>query len=133
MPLPPWLRQPSLQFVIAVPFVLQILVLAGLLGGISLRNSEKSTEKLVQALLTETGNHIIDNISDFLLSSVRVVDDNQHLLSAGVLPVDELSGWAPYLWNIASDGLVRTKACGTPHPRHPKEPHTPQSACTDDA
>ena len=103
MPLPPWLRQPSLQFVIAVPFVLQILVLAGLLGGISLRNSEKSTEKLVQALLTETGNHIIDNISDFLLTSVRVVDDNQHLLSAGVLPVDELSGWAPYLWNKSTN------------------------------
>ena len=103
MPLPPWLRQPSLQFVIAVPFVLQILVLAGLLGAISLRNSEKSTEKLVQALLTETGNHISDNISDFLLSSVRVVDDNQHLLSAGVLPVDELSGWAPYLWNKSTN------------------------------
>jgi len=89
--------------VIAVPFVLQILVLAGLLGAISLRNSEKSTEKLVQALLTETGNHISDNISDFLLSSVRVVDDNQHLLSAGVLPVDELSGWAPYLWNKSTN------------------------------
>ncbi len=88
----------TLQTVFIVPFVLEILITVSLVGYFSYQNGQKAVENLANQLITETGDRLQENILNFLDISVKIAQNSQDLVSLGLLYLNDLDPWSPYLY-----------------------------------
>jgi PAS domain S-box-containing protein len=62
--------------VLVVPFVLQILVMVGLIGWLSLRSGQRAVNQVADQLRDETANRIFDQLEDYLEAPHRINQAN---------------------------------------------------------
>jgi signal transduction histidine kinase len=87
-----------LKAIFIVPFVLQILIIVGLVGYFSFKNGQKAVKNLNDQLMTEIGDNIEDNLDSCLDIPLHIVENHQNLIKAGVLNLENMDAWIPYLW-----------------------------------
>ncbi|WP_199249909.1 PAS domain S-box protein [[Phormidium] sp. ETS-05] len=92
------LHKLPLRVVLIVPFVIELGVSVALVGYLSFKNGEKAVEKLADELLTQQGNNIKAGLTNFLAHPAHILEEHQHLVTAGVLNFQDMDAWMPYLW-----------------------------------
>jgi len=87
-----------LQTVFIVPFVLQIVGTVGLVGYLSYKNGQQAVQKLANQLIEQIGERVQDNLTSFLKKPADILQNQQDLITAGVLNLNDMDAWVPYLW-----------------------------------
>lgn len=80
-----------LRGLLIVPFVLQICVIVGLVGYLSLRTGQKAVETLADRLMHEIGDRIEQNLETYLALPHQVNRTNAKAIELGILNVRDLS------------------------------------------
>ncbi|WP_017302876.1 ATP-binding protein [Spirulina subsalsa] len=91
------LKKITLPVVFVLPFVLQILATVSLVGYLSFRNGRNAVESLVEALMGEIGDRIEKEVHSYLDVPVKIVRNHQALINSGVLDLENIDQWLPYL------------------------------------
>nr|WP_265262912.1 hybrid sensor histidine kinase/response regulator [Spirulina subsalsa] len=89
----------TLPAVFVIPFVLQILGTVSLVGYLSFRNGRNAVESLVEALMEEIGDRIEQEVHSYLDIPVQIVRNHQSLITSGVLNLEDIDQWLPYLFD----------------------------------
>jgi H2-forming N5,N10-methylenetetrahydromethanopterin dehydrogenase-like enzyme len=92
-------RKISLQILLVVPFMAQIVAAVGLTGYLSLRNGEKTVSSLVNRLQQEVGDRVDQHLTSYLETSRKLAQSNQELVELGLLDADDLDPIAKLFWN----------------------------------
>jgi signal transduction histidine kinase len=78
-------RKVSLQWLLIVPFMAQIMAAVGLTGYLSLRNGEKTVSTLVNRLQQEVGDRVDQHLTSYLETSRKLSQSNKDLFELGLL------------------------------------------------
>ncbi len=78
-------RKVSLQWLLIVPFMAQIVAAVGLTGYLSLRNGEKTVSSLVNRLQQEVGDRVAQHLTSHLETSRKLSQANKELVELGLL------------------------------------------------
>ena len=86
-----------LQLILVVPFLLQIALVVGLTGWISVRNGQKAVNELASQLRSEVGERVGQNLADRLNTARLVTQINADLIQLGNLSLDDHEATTDYL------------------------------------
>ncbi|MBD2340784.1 response regulator [Calothrix sp. FACHB-156] len=86
-----------LSRVLVVPFVLQISLAVGLTGYLSFRNGQRAVNEVASELRQGIANRVKQDLQNFLATPHQVLDANQNALQFGLLNMQDISAWEPYL------------------------------------
>ncbi|MGC9525678.1 MAG: ATP-binding protein [Limnospira sp.] len=87
-----------LQVIFIVPFVVELIVTAGMVGYLSFVNGQKSVDNLAEQLIEETGDAIRKRIDTFLEFPSKITQNNQDLIDTGLLDLENMDRWLDYLY-----------------------------------
>ncbi|SKB15668.1 Multi-sensor hybrid histidine kinase (fragment) [Planktothrix sp. PCC 11201] len=91
-------RQIPLRLLLIVPFVLQIVGAVGLVGYLSYRSGQKAVENIAQQLMSEIGDRIDQNLTNYLYKPTQVIRNNATAIQLGLLPWQNLKMMERYFW-----------------------------------
>lgn len=91
------LRKPSLRLVLVVPFVLQVALVVGLTGWISLRNGQKAVNDLASQIRTQVAQQINDELKTYLEQAMLVNRINVNAIATEMIDLKRLSSLEDYL------------------------------------
>ena len=97
-PKSPKTRQIPLRLLLIVPFVLQIVGAVGLVGYLSYRSGQKAVEEMAKPLMTEVGDRINQNLTNYLDKPKEVIENNASAIKLGILPWQDLGIIERYFW-----------------------------------
>jgi signal transduction histidine kinase/CheY-like chemotaxis protein len=89
---------PSLQTVFILPFLVEILVIVGLIGYFSYYNSQKLVQKIAYQFLNEKSDRIQEKVHHFLDVPETILQNHQALVNNSFLNLQDLDAWVPYFW-----------------------------------
>ena len=90
-------RKASLQAILAC-LVLQIPATVGLTGYLSFKNGQKAVDDLASQLTDEIGDHVEQQLKDYLIVPQLITRLNADQVQAGTLDLNNLSAVQLYLW-----------------------------------
>ncbi|MBW4564515.1 MAG: hypothetical protein KME32_25930 [Mojavia pulchra JT2-VF2] len=91
-------RSLPLQWVLIVPFVLQIFGAVGLVGYLSFKNGEKAVQELAKQLMQRTSSQVNDHLSAYLAIPHQVNQINANAMRLGLLNGRERKTVGKFLW-----------------------------------
>ncbi len=91
-------RKISLQWLLIVPFMAQIVVAVGLTGYLSLRNGERTVSSLVNRLQQEVGDRVEQHLTSYLETSRKLSQANKELVEMGLLDPNQRDKIAGLFW-----------------------------------
>jgi len=94
----PKIRKISLRLVLIIPFVLQIFGAVGLVGYLSYLSGEKAVEDMAKPLMSEVGDRIDQNLTNYLQKTTQVIRNNATAIQLGLLPWQNLKMMERYFW-----------------------------------
>ncbi|MBD2519725.1 response regulator [Nostoc sp. FACHB-973] len=86
-----------LRSVLVVPFLLQISLAVGLTGYLSFRNGQKAVNEVASELRQGIAGQVEQDLQTFLSTPHQVLDANQKALQFGLLNMQDITAWEPYL------------------------------------
>jgi PAS domain S-box-containing protein len=115
-----WLntRLLPLQWVLVIPFVLQIFGAVSLVGYLSFKNGEKAVQDLAEQLITRTGSQVHSHLDDYLAIPHQLSQINADAIRMGLLDVSDRASLGKYFWhqiqayNISYIGIGLTTGGG---------------------
>ena len=87
-----------LQFVLIVPFVLQIFGAVGLVGYLSLRNGQQAVNELEDQLMTRTSSSVDQHLTSYLAIPHKLSQMNADAIQMGLLNVRDRQTVGKYFW-----------------------------------
>ncbi|WP_207714375.1 hypothetical protein [Scytonema sp. UIC 10036] len=87
-----------LQFVLIVPFVLQIFGAVSLVGYLSFKNGQKVVNNLAEQLMERTGNIVDRHLNSYLSIPHQVNEMNARAIEMGLLDVRDRQTVSKYFW-----------------------------------
>ena len=87
-----------LQFVLIVPFVLQIFTAVGLVGYLSFRNGQETVGDLAQGLTDEIASNVEGHLDSYLAVPHRINQINANAIKMGLLDVSDRATTSQYFW-----------------------------------
>ncbi len=87
-----------LRAVLIVPFVVQVIVVVGLVGYLSFRNGQKAVNDMANQLRTEMMNRVEDYISAYLKVPHQVNQMNAAAIRRGTLDVQDVPAIEHHFW-----------------------------------
>jgi len=87
-----------LRWVLVVPFVLQVVGAAGLVGYLSFRNGQKAVEELVTNLQVEASERIDQHLDSYLTSATNVGQVNADAIDLKLLDPTDLERTSQFFW-----------------------------------
>ena len=103
-----------LQAIFIVPFVLQIVLIVGIIGYISFRNGQQAIDTLVAELQDEISQRIEERLNQYLATPHLLNKIQAQALASGQLPVDDPAQLNPYFWqNLAIFAELNATFFGT--------------------
>jgi signal transduction histidine kinase/FixJ family two-component response regulator len=93
----PSLRLP-LRAVLIVPFMLQIFAAVGLVGYLSFRNGQESTNRLAHRLMNEIGDRVDQHLDSYLVLPQQLNQVNARAVESQILNLRDLENTGRYLW-----------------------------------
>ena len=91
-------KQLSLKWLLIFPFVLQIMGAVGLVGYFSYQSGQKAVAEMAKPLMTEVGDRINQNLSNYLHKPIKIVEHNASAIKQGVLHWQNLAMLERYFW-----------------------------------
>jgi signal transduction histidine kinase/FixJ family two-component response regulator len=88
----------SLRAVLIVPFVLQIFAAVGLVGYLSFKNGQESTNRLAHQLMDEIGDRVDQHLDSYLIQPQQLNQINAHAVDSQLLDLKDLETTGRYLW-----------------------------------
>jgi two-component system sensor histidine kinase ChiS len=88
-----------LRAVLIIPFVLQILLVAGLIGFLSFRNGQSAVKTLATELESEIGQRIEQTLETYLKMPQLANQATANAVRQGLLNLEEMESLQEYLWN----------------------------------
>jgi phosphoserine phosphatase RsbU/P len=104
----PFRRQLQLRTVLIIPFVLQTIGLASVVGYLSYLNGQKAVDDLVQDLQSEVQARISDRLDSYMTTPKRVVQANWDAINLNLLNIEDTEKLSYYFWH-------QRKAFGVPY------------------
>ncbi|MDY7012051.1 MAG: histidine kinase, partial [Cyanobacteriota bacterium] len=92
-------RPATLQFVLIVPFVLQIFGSVGLVGYLSFRNGQKAVDNLAKQLIERTSDVVNQHLDSYLSIPHEVIEINASAVRMGLLDVRDRKTVGKYFWH----------------------------------
>jgi phosphoserine phosphatase RsbU/P len=92
-------RQLPLRMVLIIPFVLQTLGLASVVGYLSYLNGQKAVDALVQDLQSEVQSRIRDRLNSYMAMPKRVVQANWDNINLDLLDIEDTEKLGYYFWH----------------------------------
>jgi len=80
-----------LRIVFTVPFVLQIIVIVGLVGYFSFKNGQKAVNNLANQLILQTAKSIENEVTCFLQKPPEITQNHQNLINNNILNLNNLN------------------------------------------
>ena len=90
-------RKFSLSLVLAVPFTIQAIVIAALVGYLSYRSGYRAVETLANQLMEKTGDRVTDKLDNYLQTAHRINQTHITTLKSGAIAPDDLDRLHRYL------------------------------------
>lgn len=97
--LPNFFSKLPLRAVLIVPFVLQILVIAGLIGFLSFRNGQHAVRDLAMQLESEIGQRVEQTLATYLKMPQLANQITADAVRQGYLDLSDIDSLQAYLWN----------------------------------
>ena len=91
-----------LRVVLVVPFVIQVIGAAGLVGYLSFRNGQQAVNDVASQLRSEIGDRIKQKLLTYLSIPHQINQSNRNAIELGLLSVENLEPWKKYLWRQVS-------------------------------
>ncbi len=88
----------SLQWVIVVPFVVQVISAVGLVGYLSYQSGHQAVEKIISQLLRQTSERVSDRLNNYLHTPQQIVATNNSLVKQKILSLDDIERVKKQLW-----------------------------------
>jgi len=88
-----------LQFLLIVPFVLQIFGAVSLVGYLSFRNGQKAVKELADELMERTSNTVDQHLNSYLSIPHQVIQMNADAIKMGLLNVRDRQTVGKYFWH----------------------------------
>jgi signal transduction histidine kinase len=88
-----------LQFVLIIPFVLQIFGAVGLVGYLSFKNGQKAVNELAEKLIDRTGSVVDQHLNSYLSIPHKVMQINADAIQMGLLDVKDRPTLGKYFWH----------------------------------
>lgn len=95
----PKLQGLPLQFVLIVPFVLQIFGAVGLVGYLSLRNGQQAVNELSDQLMARTSSSVDQHLTSYLSIPHKLSQMNADAVQMGLLNVRDRPTVTKYFWH----------------------------------
>ncbi|MEB3294776.1 MAG: HAMP domain-containing protein, partial [Synechococcales bacterium] len=95
---PSWLSKVSLRSLLTFPFVLQIVLVVGLVGYLSLRNGQQAVNALAVKLRQEISDRIDQHLDTYLVTSRQLATTHTDTLELGLLDPQDLPGIGQFFW-----------------------------------
>ncbi len=105
------LKGVPLSYILVAVFVLQIFLAVGLTAYLSISNGQKAVYEVASELRHKVANGVQQNLQTYLSTPRQVLRSNQNILDMGLLKIDNLATWEPYLieqLKIFPDALALT-------------------------
>ena len=88
-----------LRLILVVPFVLQISIAVGLTGWLSFRNGKLAVNDLANQLMTEIGDRIIQQASNYLKTPHEIAALNRSAVQSNLLNLNNFEDTGHYFWH----------------------------------
>lgn len=88
----------SLRLVLVVPFVLQISTAVGLVGYLSLRNSQQAVNNLAHQLISKVSNLVDQHLDHYLATPHQINQINADAVKLGILNLRDLKRSGHFFW-----------------------------------
>jgi PAS domain S-box-containing protein len=87
-----------LNLTLTIPFIVQILLIVGVVGFLSFRNGQRATGDLASQLLEEVSNRVENRIQTFADIPYHFLQINLAAVQSGRLNLNDLTGLENYFW-----------------------------------
>jgi C4-dicarboxylate-specific signal transduction histidine kinase len=94
----PNLRSLSLRRVLIVPFVLQIVGTAGLVGYLSFRNSQQTVNQMTNQLIDKADSRVVQELDDYLGIPHQINQVNLDAIELGLLNLKDFKQVGQFFW-----------------------------------
>jgi signal transduction histidine kinase len=94
-----WLARLPLRAVLILPFVVQIVLVAGLIGFLSFWNSVSAIKTLANQLEMEIGHRVEQTLETYLKMPQLAIQANADAIRQGNLDLNDLDALQEWLWN----------------------------------
>jgi signal transduction histidine kinase/DNA-binding response OmpR family regulator len=91
-------RSLPLRFVLIVPFVLQIFAAVGLVGYLSFRNGQESTNRLARQLMEQIDDRVDQHLTSYLAVPQQLNQINADAVKSQILDLQDLKKSGRYFW-----------------------------------
>jgi signal transduction histidine kinase/DNA-binding NarL/FixJ family response regulator len=91
----------SLRLVLILPFIVQILGAAGLIGWLSFKNSQKAVDDLVEKLANEVSARIDQQLDSYLATPKEMNQLNSEMIDLGMVDLSDFTATGQYFWRQA--------------------------------
>ncbi|PZV27563.1 MAG: hypothetical protein DCF12_03945 [Snowella sp.] len=88
-----------LAWVLVIPFVLQIVGAVGLVGYLSYRSCQKSTEEMANRLMVEVGDRVDQHLDSYLGNAQKINHLNLDAVKAGILDLKDFKALGKYFYH----------------------------------
>lgn len=89
----------SIQTLIIVPFVIQVVVAVGLTGYLSFRSGQRSVNDVATQLREEITARVNQNLQTYLATPPQINQLNREVIDRAWLPMDDQEAWTQHLWH----------------------------------
>jgi hypothetical protein len=97
--IPKILKNIPLAWVLVIPFVLQIVGAVGLVGYLSYRTCQKSTEEMANRLMVEIGDRVDQHLNSYLGIAQKINQINLDAVNAGILDLKDFKTLGKYFYH----------------------------------
>ncbi|AFY73116.1 PAS domain S-box [Synechococcus sp. PCC 7502] len=95
-------KQPKIKvpllFILAVPFISQVLLAMGVVSYLSIKNGQESIKDIAQQLGQSLGDRIDQNLENYLSIPKQINQTNLNAVKLKLLDIKNLKTWEKYLW-----------------------------------
>jgi signal transduction histidine kinase/DNA-binding NarL/FixJ family response regulator len=103
----------SLRLVLILPFIVQILGAAGLIGWLSFKNSQKAVDDLAEKLAGEVSARIDQQLDSYLATPKEMNQLNGEIIDLGMVNLNDFTATGQYFWRQAQLYRVNYLQYGT--------------------
>ena len=96
----------SLRLILVVPFVLEIVLVGGIIGYGSLRNGEQAVSDVATVLEDEISSRINQHLDSYLSVPPRLSHFNAEAIESGVLNAQDLNQIGTFFWQQVRSNSV---------------------------
>ena len=109
-----FLEKIPLTYILVIPFLLQLLIVVGLIGWLSFRNGQKAINDLASKLREEVGARINEKVDRYLQTPHRINQLTAHAVKKDNMSIFPVRGESLFLLQMNLFKSVQWIYCGSP-------------------